>query len=395
MYKVNFLVDIYVCSYKRFNTFLTIYVFEISLKLQKTNYLYRQYSLIEFLMIKKIIAFLICFLWINACVVPFETITSSQLKVLVVDAILTNEDRPQTVKIQTSIHQNETIYNSEIHDLKVELLVNNKESFTLSNQGAGVYVLLPSFRAKVGNSYKLKFQKPDGTIYESDEQIMPSSPIIDKIYDIFEVDGIEKGITKIPDNAVYIDFKDPADEKNYYLWTWNLWERQYVCLTQYNYDYYCNQNCWEIFHNDDWNIFSDIYSNGKPIFGKLIVQVPYYQTHGSLLEIKQLGINEATYRFLKLINDQTKRTGTLVDTPPAAIVGNIKNLTNPSEAITGFFIVASVNTVEYWLDRENAAGKARPIGILGRTPNPTTNNATYICIEGPNRTPTKPRNWID
>lgn len=346
-------------------------------------------------MIKKIIAFLICFLWINACVLPFETITSSELKVIVVDAILTNEDRPQTVKIQSSIHQNETIYNSEIPDLKVEILVNNKESFTLSNQGDGVYALPTSFRAKVGYSYKLKFQKPDGTIYESDEQIMPNSPPIDKIYDIFEVDGIEKGLTKIPDNAVYIDFKDPADEKNYYLWTWNLWERQYICLTQFNYDYYCNQNCWEIFHNDDWNIFSDIYSNGKPVFDKLITQVPYYQTHGSLLEIKQLGINEETYRFLKLINDQTKRTGTLVDTPPAAIVGNVKNLTEPSEQITGFFIVASSNTVEYWLDRENAAGKARPVGLLGRTPNPTTNNATYICIEGPNRTPTKPRNWID
>jgi hypothetical protein len=32
---------------------------------------------------------------------------------------------------------------------------------------------------------------------------------------------------------------------------------------------------------------------------------------------------------------------------------------------------------------------------LGRTPNPTTNNLSYPCIEGPNRTPTKPRNWID
>jgi hypothetical protein len=334
-------------------------------------------------------------LWACSCVEPFETITESSLKILVVDGILTNEDAQQKIKIQTTVHENETIYNAEIPNLKVELVVNGKESILLTNQGEGTYALPTNFRAKTGDSYKLKFQKTDGTKYESNEQIMPNTPQIDKIYDEFEVNGIEKGTAKIPTNYMYVDFKDPIEQQNYYLWTWTLWERQFVCKTEYNYDYYCNQNCWEILHNEDWNIFSDIYSNGKPILGKLVAKIPYYQMAGSLFEIKQLGINQETYRFLKLITDQTDRTGTLVDTPPAAIVGNVKNLTNPSEQITGFFIVASSSTVKYWLNRENAVGKAQPVGLLGRKTNPTTNNATYVCIEGLNRTPTKPRGWIE
>lgn len=334
-------------------------------------------------------------LWACSCVEPFETINESSLKIMVVDGILTNEDTQQKIKIQATVHDNETIYNTEIPNLKVELIINGKESVSFLNQGSGIYALPDFFRAKVENSYQLKFQKADGTKYESNDQIMPNTPKIDKIHDEFEVNGIENGINKIPANFIYVDFKDPTEQQNYYLWTWTLWERQFVCKTEFNYDYYCNQNCWEIFHNEDWNIFSDIYSNGKPIFGKLIAKIPYYQMSGSLFEIKQLGISQETYRFLKLINDQTERTGTLVDTPPAAIVGNVKNLSNPSEQITGTFIVASSSTVKYWLNRENAVGKAQPIGLLGRKTNPTTNNATYVCIEGPNRTPTKPRGWVD
>lgn len=334
-------------------------------------------------------------LWACSCVEPFENITESSLKILVIDGILTNEDIQQKIKIQTTIHQNETVYESEIPNLKVQLIVNRKENIDFINQGNGNYSLPESFRAKTGNLYQLKFQKTDGTSYESNEQLMLSTIPIDKVYDEFDVNGIEKDLKKIPANNIYLDFTDPIDQQNYYLWIWTSWERQNVCLSAYNSDYYCRENCWEIFHNDDWNILSDTYSNGKTILGKLITQIPYYQTNGALIDIKQFGINQETYRFLKLINDQTKRTGTLVDTPPTAIVGNVKNLTNPSEQITGYFMVASASTVEYWLDRKNAEGKVAPVGLLGRKPNPPPNNATYSCIEGPNRTPTKPRFWVD
>ncbi len=341
------------------------------------------------------IAIVLMMLLAIACVEPLDITFKSSLKILVVDGLLTNEDVQQKIKIQATVQQEETVYNTEIPNLKVELLVNSKERILLSNEGEGIYALPPTFRAETGNFYQLIFKKPDGTTYESDEQKMPNVIKIDKIYDEFEVNGILKGESKIPANYLYLDFRDPANEQNYYLWTWNLWERQYVCKTEYNTDLYCRENCWEILHNENWNIFSDIYSKGKTIEGKLVAKIPYYQFGGALFEVKQLGISANAFRFLKLINDQIQRTGTLVDTPPAAIVGNVKNITNPDEQISGFFMVASASKEQYWLSRDNASGKAKPIGLLGRGVNPSPFSITYPCIAGPNRTPNKPQGWLN
>lgn len=112
-----------------------------------------------------------------------------------------------------------------------------------------------------------------------------------------------------------------------------------------------------------------------------------------MVEIKQLAISEEAYRFLKKLSEQTERTGTLVDTPPAAIIGNIRNLTKTDELVAGFFMVGSANTIKYWLNRENAQGKGTPIGLLGRKPYLNRFGATSECIEGPTRTPLKPLWW--
>lgn len=342
---------------------------------------------------QKQIFFILLTLWAYACVEPFETISENSLDKLLVEATLTDEDIQQKISIYRSVAKGEIAFKEPIVNLKVEVRVNNKQTILLTHQGEGIYALPENFRAKSGDSYKLIFQKPDGTRYESTEQQMPKTTKIDKIYDIFVPDGIVKETTKIPCNNLYVDFQDPANEQNYYTWSWTLWERQFICHTEFSVDYYCRQNCWEVLRNDTWNIFSDIYSNGKPIYNKLVAQIPYYQHRGALVEIKQLAISAEAYRFLKILSEQTERTGTLVDTPPAAIIGNVKNLTNPSEPIVGFFMVGSVNTIHYWLNRENAQDRATPVGLLGRKPNPNSFGATATCIEGPTRTPQKPFWW--
>lgn len=341
----------------------------------------------------KQILFTLLTVWACACVEPFETLSENSLNKLVVDATLTDDDIQQKISIHQSITNGEIAFKEPIDNLKVEILVNRKEMVSLSHQGEGIYALPENFRAMSGNSYKLIFQKPDGTKYESTEQIMPKGIKVDRLYDTFTTDGIDNGTKKLPANNLYVDFQDPANEQNFYTWSWTLWERQFICYTEFSVDYYCRQNCWEIIRNDTWNIFSDIYSNGKTVYNKLVAQIPYFQYGGALVEIKQLAISGEAYRFLKTLSEQTERTGTLVDTPPAAIVGNVRNLTNPDEPVVGFFMVGSSSTINYWLNRENAQGKTNPIGLLGRKPNPNRFGATAACIEGPTRTQQKPFWW--
>ena len=362
-------------------------------------------------------------LWVCACVEPFNLKFKSQLKILTIEATITDTELEQTVKITESINNSGSTYASPVTKATVEILVNGSEKISLIERSGGIYVLPASFRTRLGSTYKLFFQKSDGTKYESGIETQSTAPEITKVYDEFKIDGIGSVDNYAPANYVYIDTQDPADQKNNYLWSWKLWERQNICAScmggrffltpapgacrqenaflNTNFDYTCNGSCWDIFYNRDLNVANDIYSNGKPIIGKLIGKIPFYLGAGALIEITQQTISAEAYRYFKLLADQVQNNGSLVDTPPAAIIGNIKNMANPDEPIAGFFMVTSVRTVRYWLSRENGIGKVRPIGLLGHPFNPEPQGADTSrpplapCLEGKFRTPKKPTGWID
>ncbi|UTA69635.1 DUF4249 domain-containing protein [Emticicia sp. 21SJ11W-3] len=358
-----------------------------------------------------------------ACVEPYDLNVQQERKILTIDATITDLAEEQSVKIIESYSAANTVYAIPVAGAKVEIIVDNTERIPLTERSGGVYVLPLSFHTQVGRSYKLAFQRADGTRYESEVEKLGGIPAITNVYDEFKVDGIEASLGTEPAHYIYLDTEDPANEKNSYMWTWKLWEKQSICATCYGgrfflnpspgeckieanyanatYDYNCNGDCWQIFYNKDLNVFSDVYSNGKPILGRLIAKIPYYAARGALIEIKQQSVSPNAFQYMKLLVNQVQNNGSLVDTPPAAIIGNVKNITNPDEAVAGFFMVTSVRAWRYWIGRENASGLARPIGLLGHTfiPEPSGPDLTRPplapCLEGKYRTPSKPDGWID
>lgn len=164
----------------------------------------------------KQILFTLLTIWACACVEPFETHSKNSLNKLVVDATLTDEDIQQKISIHQSVAKEDIVFREPIINLKVDILVNQKEMIPLTHQGKGIYALPENFRAKSGDPYQLIFQKPDGTKYESTEQIMPKGIKVDRLHDEFVADGINRESGKVPSNNLYVDFQDPANEQNYY-----------------------------------------------------------------------------------------------------------------------------------------------------------------------------------
>jgi hypothetical protein len=371
---------------------------------------------------KNFLSLLVICLMFYACVEPFELDTQQERKILTVDATITDLADEQTIKIIESYSSTNVVYSIPVTKAIVEIVINGTERVPLTERGGGIYVLPISFHTRVGDNYKLVFQKADGTKYESAEERQSLVSDITKAYDQFRVDGVETPLGTKPAHYVYIDTNDPAGEKNNYMWTWKLWERQNVCITciggrymltpaparckiesslsEVVYDYSCNGDCWEIFYNQDLNVFSDVFSNGQPILGRLVGKIPYYSSMGALLEIKQQSISNAAYQYLKLLANQVQNNGSLVDTPPAAIIGNVKNITNPDEAVAGFFMVTSVRSKKYWLNKENAIGLATPIGVIDHPINfePSAGDPRRPpqapCEESKTRTRFQPDGWI-
>jgi len=121
-----------------------------------------------------------------------------------------------------------------------------------------------------------------------------------------------------------------------------------------------------------------------------------------LIEIKQQSVSPNAYQYLKLLAEQVQNNGSLVDTPPAALIGNIKNLTNPKEIVAGFFMVTGVRYIKYWIDRKDPiAQKLTPTGLREQSirEEPLSNIAgrppLTPCILSQTRTPFKPKGWLD
>ena len=399
--------------------------------------MYLKYSLLAILLIASIIA----------CVEPFTVKFSSAKEYIVVDGVVTDMEGPQYIKLSKTNPESknesseftQTIWTTGQSTLpltkaKAQVIVNESQILNLSETDPGVYQLPINFKGKVGDSYQLKFETETGVRYESSAEKMLPVAAVKKAYDVFNPKGLPKLSAYYgdftPSNDIYVDFDDPAGEKNFYRWQWTLWEVQKSCATcnqgkyylfqaengidgecfkdltlKYNniYDYTCEDLCWDIFYSSDITIFSDIYTNGQDQKDKLVAQIPLLQANPCLVSLQQNSLTPSAYRFLKLIQDQAVNSGTLADTPPAPIQGNVLNVQDKDELIIGFFTASSVAEYKTMLWRKNIKNLAVLNQLFktihNRDPILEDRSAERpyvplaICKNSRSRTPFLPKDW--
>ena len=352
-----------------------------------------------------------------ACIDPYDVSFNQDNKILVVEGLLTNDiESPDTIKIRYSVYTDQYIRPESISSIQASIyLVNSKQAIKLIETGSGNFTPPSNLKIDPSEKYILKFTLPNNQQYESTpQQVVSTSPIL-KAYDTFNPQSkvSDDGKTFQSANDVFVDFQDNPSEKNYYLWRTIHYERIEQCATcnygVYNtftqscmsvagsrdasVDYNCEGECYAIFKSSKVNVFSDLASDGRLITGRLVAQIPFYYPKGCLVEIQQMCISPDAYTFYKNLESQLQSTGGLADTPPTAIVGNINNITNPSEKIVGYFSVANIQKTRHWVDRTTATGdRAYILGHPVKLPDDP--RAPFAaCKKSATRTPIKPQGW--
>jgi len=373
-----------------------------------------------------------------ACVEPYALRAPQVVDLLVVEGTLTDLPEPQFVRLSVSKGDSLTGLpgTQPVDGAQVEVVVDSSQTVALRQTGAGIYQLPDGFRGRAGRRYQLRFQLRDGSRYASSVETLPAVPPILKVYDRFSPQRISTGPEGVLQaaNEVFLDTQDPPGERNQYRWDWTLWERQEICHScqngqyyeydasgklvdgciadprvpgafyeTYFWDYRCKTHCWEILFSAQLNVFADTFTNGGPLTGWRVARIPFYQNTPALIEIRQSSLTAGAYRYYKLLDDQTQKTGGLADTPPAPLVGNVRNLTNEREVVVGYFTASAVATVRYSIDRRENTGATLGLfealnqrkprveagsPIRGRPPLTT-------CEPSTSRTPVKPEGWKD
>jgi hypothetical protein len=363
------------------------------------------------------------FLCTISCIEPFEAKFKVEDSIIVVDGNLTDTETGNYVILKRSVPSGSATSNfAYILDASVEILVDEKEITNLKHRIDGIYDFPEGFKAENGHSYQLKFTLPNGSIYTSVSQELNGVTPIISIKQEYRND-INLFGKEVSGHKIYLTSDEPEGKGNAYYWTYRLFENENYCLScfggtlkreadnavscEFNqaaseggitYDYNCDRQCWRIFYSESLNAMNDAFVDGKGIIDRLIADIPYYNKEGALLEIQQHGLDDQAYKYIKLLIDQNQNSGSLADTPSTALNGNIRSLTNPNESIGGYFLVSSVSTVNYFINRNDVPSNIKPIGFVNgriRTLQPAALSPPLApCINSRFMTPFQPENWI-
>ncbi|MES2518119.1 MAG: DUF4249 domain-containing protein [Bacteroidota bacterium] len=359
---------------------------------------------------------------LTSCIDAYDVDFSKSNQVLVVEGFLTDDAlSPDTIKIQYSNYQNGLLITVPVVSAKATVVnLTSGQEIKLIEYGTGRFLPPQDFKAKTNEKYLLKFSLPNGQQYESSPETLTLTPPILNVYEKFNTKSrvSDNGKDALSASEVFVDFQDIPNQKNYYLWRYIDYEKLQHCTTCQNtmfdyakqscvlktnnlreayYDYGCEGDCYAIVKGTQVNVLSDIVSDGALISGRLVAKVPYYYLTGFLVEVQQMSISPETYAFYRILESQSQNTGGLADTPPAAIVGNIKNTTTPTEKVVGYFAVTNIQKKRLWIDRSDASGTFEYIlghKIIEEPQNQPFRPPLARCRQSATRTPIKPIGWL-
>lgn len=150
-------------------------------------------------------------LWIFGCTEPFEGTVEGFEDVLVVDALITNENKRQEIRLTRSFRFDEDGPQAE-ENANVTVEDGEGGQFVFDEEEPGIYLSNPPFSAEMGKAYSLSITTEDGRSYRSDTMQLPTaSTTIDELYaERTANDQGEEGM------GIFVDTFDPSRQSNYY-----------------------------------------------------------------------------------------------------------------------------------------------------------------------------------
>ncbi|WP_240163941.1 DUF4249 domain-containing protein [Spirosoma taeanense] len=262
---------------------------------------------------------------------------------LVVEGMITDEAPPYAIKLTYSGQ-----FTSRSH-LPENLVVNGAIVTLRDDRGRTVRLeqdpLTPAyywmrdttFRGQPGRTYTLSVRLPDGTVYVSTPEYMPTVPDIERMYARY-VPAPNEGLQP-PHFRIQLDTKDPDTVGNYYRWSAYAYLPRWATGDPYG----CCTTCWV----PDYGLLSDVQSdaliNGNRISGRVVYDIPVRAIGMQYIDVRQYSLTRTAYQYWTLFGQQVSRTGSLFDPQTASIEGNVHRVEDAGTLALGYFGASAVS----------------------------------------------------
>lgn len=291
------------------------------------------------------------------------------------------------------------------------------------SESEDAYLAPQDFKVSPGERWKLTVVMPNGTVYESEPEVVLNPIPINEVEIIYvpELEFRSSLNGFIPGHKIAVSFDDPTGTENNYYWSYRTFESLDYCIRcnegiyrnggcipydlrgrLYRYfDYICETDCWKIRYPEKVNIFDDTFSNGKTVSSLEVGSLPLYTKENMVVEVQQFSLTPAAYQYYKILKDIVDNASGFNAPPPAALVGNLYNVDDPEEFVLGRFTAAASSVVNVFVERELvseapvAPRQPQAISLEPTIGSPYPPPATQLapCEESRYRTAIEPVGW--
>jgi len=321
---------------------------------------------------RKPLTFLFLIYILCTCIDPYSPDLQQSESLLVVDALLTNENRSYNVKLsKTNVSQDTE--SEAVTGALVTISDENGINYLFTETEGGIYKsdsLL--FQGETGHSYILNIKTTEGVEYESDQCIMYPVDPIEKIYYGKDQEIVNNGSEIQEGIRLFIDSESNNDNQ-FYRWTYNeWWKTNAPDPKKYNYINdstiievdQIKQICWRNIESDEIMIQSTNLAQTSRIEKKPILFIASDQSDRFLIqyyiEVKQLSLSKTEYEFWDHMHQINESGGDIFEKQPFSIISNIHNTGDSNEQVLGYFQVSSVNRESLYIKPRDILGYNLP-----------------------------------
>jgi hypothetical protein len=275
-----------------------------------------------------------------SCIEPYNPPAIKEIvDILVVDGFVNSTDSSAVVKLSRAIALSDTGEPAPELNAAVRIEDENGNFYPLVETGNGNYAI-QKMNVNPSLKYRLAFTTSNSTQYASDFIELKISPPIDSI--TFRKDPRFERV------GIYINTHDASNTTKYYQWTFNeTWEYtsnhfstvklENGSIVPQDEDIY---RCWKTQPSTEIYISSSNELREDVIRDFQLMAIPVGSTKLSRkfsLEVQQRALTKEAYDFWLQLKKTTESLGGLFDPLPAQVIGNLKNITNSSQPVLGYF----------------------------------------------------------
>lgn len=292
-----------------------------------------------------------------ACTDPYALQTNNFESALVIEATITNELKPQKIKITRTYVLEE---NSPVEEPDATVTVTDSDGNTYNFDAVGgQYVSTVPFAAAPGKTYRLGIVTREGKTYVSDAETLTT---VNPMNDIVASVATKNGQRGVQINAQSFD---PANSSKYYRYeyeetykiiapNWATFKailgppeppevHESIVLVPQDAS---TQVCYATQLSNTFILSSstDKAEDREDFTVRFIPDNDAVIQHRYSILVRQYIQSLAAYQFYKTLNEISGSGSVFSPTQPGFFYGNLRCVDNPDEKVVGFFDVASVSS---------------------------------------------------